>query len=360
MINRFFRFVLIFVSMYSIVNADSSQSSNSKEPWVRVYSHGVVGVALPIDIVEGNTTIPANDVLVALTAQPNKKISYDYTWDGSSLKLVSFGTNKTVLEGCAFFTDKRAKELIDSPECKALYTKVYKKYKSRSETCSKYQHYPRLFVTHDMQTTQCIDIDSRRFIQFPVSSSDKPYTALSIGMIDETQPTSYLKLDTNKLFNCETYGSPVRYWASSMDYFQLQEEVSWQKQYLIKTDGFHYCWDSWRKIDEPEKLALDLRDGTVLLQGTSSVLRVRIADGTTEAPLSVVKVKNPLELRKVLDSHGAQECMGESIASGDCQLDTVKHLKYDKNGTFYEKDYYPMIIQGVDEIMQKEFNKGVK
>lgn len=346
--------------MCSILNADNIQLSNSKEPWVRVYSHGVAGIFLPVDLAESNTIIFPNEVLVALTMQPNKNISHDYTWDGSSLKLVSFGTNKTLYKGCAFFTDKHAMKLINSAECKALYTKAYKKYKSRFEACSKYQHYPRLFVSYDMKSTQCINNALVRFMQFPVSPSDKPYTALSIGMIDDTQPTSYLKLDTNKLFNCKTYGSPVRYWASSMDYFQLQEEVAWQKQYLIKTNGFHYCWDSWRKIDEPEKPTLDLRDGTVLLQGTSSVLRVRIADGTTDAPASVVQVKNPLELRKVLDSHGAQECMGESIASGDCRLDTVKHPKYDKNGTFYEKDYYPMIIQGVDEIMQKEFNKGVK
>lgn len=346
--------------MYSILNADNSQSLNSKEPWVRVYSHGVVGVALPIDIVEGNTTISANDVLVALTAQPNKKISHNYTWDGSSLKLVSFSTNKTLYKGCAFFTDKHAMKLINSAECKALYTKAYKKYKSRFEACAKYQHYPRLFVSHDMKSTQCINNALVRSMQFPVSPSVKPYTALSIGMIDQTQPTSYLNLDTNKLFKCQVYGSPVRYWVSSMDYFQLQEEVAWQKQYLIKTDGFHYCWDSWRKIDEPEYPALDLHDGTVLLQGTSSVLRVRMADGTTDAPASIVQVRDPLELRKVLDRHGAQECTGESIASGDCHLDTVKHPKYDKYGTFYEKDYYPMIIQGVDEIMQKEFNKGVK
>lgn len=351
-------FLLALLSAFSWLFAQQPVDPVS-EPWVRVYSNGVAGVFLPADLAENNTTISPDVVLIALTAQPNKKISHDYTWDASSLKLVSFGTNKTVLEGCAFFTSQHAKKLIDSAECKALYVKAYKKYKSRFEACSKYQHNPRLFVTHDMKSTLCIDNALGRIMQFPVTSSDKPYTAISIGMINDTQPTSYLKLNTNKLFNCKTYGSPVRYWASSMDYFQLQEEVAWQKQYLIKTDGFHYCWESWRKIDEPEYPALDFHDGTVLLQGTSSVLRVRMADGTTDAPVSIVQVRDPLELRKVLDRHGAQECTGESIASGDCHLDTVKHPKYDKNGTFYEKDYYPMIIQGVDEIMQKEFN-GIK
>lgn len=114
-------------------------------------------------------------------------------------------------------------------------------------------------------------------------------------------------------------------------------------------------------IDEPMSAnsSLYLNDGTILLKGEISVLKIRTSDGSTDAPHDLVKVFDPAYVQGVLDKRKGDHCEADYLDAGDCTL--AVDAGYRNNGLNDEsswQDYARHVIQGVDAVMQQIFNNA--
>lgn len=361
----------------------ASHSKGTKEqtvPWVRVFDREIEGVYMPARSFQAGQPIAPESVIVATynhRESLSNKLNVFHMKDKPLILLSNFSTGKTGKPGYFFNTNRSLLENKGSRYHafpKKMSAAVEKDLSRKLEACSAQRPSDvgagqfLLFVTKDFKQSQCLVDTSTSYYQW-LTSSAKPgqqtIHTLAIGIEPDSVRgqggvRSYLNLETNKLFGCGDYGAPLCYWRKDIagqeerDEYFFRNHTMWQRQYLIKTKGFRYCRNAWCLIDEPARLGPILNDGTALMWGTVSAMRVRLEDGSTNALTSQVKVVDAVNIRRLLDQHGAQNCQGDYIAAGNCQLTTMqaKPLPAD----WREEDYYPLVVEAVDTILQKLFH----
>lgn len=360
--------------------------------WLRLYSGRVENIAVNAGRYQPDQPIPFDALVVQLRDyhpySPNEPIYADALIvphpnpaERSEMRIESYLTGESWSEGCLYRQVRSGLKpepgWVENPACLRLREKAAISFKNEIESCSKKiignTLVPQFFVDSELRFSRCLLAHSYSFHpqwQDRMHQSDRRIKSeMDVNSVLEKYSgvNAYLHLETNRLFGCEGYGLPVSYWRKEMSaeearqkyYPFYQETAAWQKQYLIKTSGFrYYCWDAQRILDEPEDVSFRLNDGTVLLKGNRSILRVREKDGATDAPTKLVKVFDPVFVRQVLDGHGAKTCHGDSLAAFECPL--IKNLGWhpepwnskDQNA---EGDFYRMVIQGVDTVLQDLF-----
>lgn len=354
-------------------------------PWLRLYADRVENIAVDAEYYQPGQPIPLDAVIVLLRDYqpylphasalivPRPSVS-----QRTEKRIESYLTGESWPEGCLYWHLNPELEpepgRIENQICQQLRKKAVIKFKNEIEACSKTMvgdiYMPNIFVEANLGHTRCLLTQpfERQWLD-PLPQSDRwVLSKMEMNRDLDSGGHAYLNLETNRLFGCESYGLPISYWRKKlsteealqerkrqMDYPFYLEKPTWQKQYLIKTGGFRdVCWGAPRLIDEPENVSIRLNDGTVLLRGNRSILRVREKDGSTEAPTSLVKVFDPAFVRQVLDVHGANKCTGESLAGGNCQL--LADLGWEMpDGT---TAYYRMVIKAVDTVLQDLLKKS--
>ena len=381
------------------------EAENPAVPWVKVFDRAIYDVFIPArPFLRENQPVPPESVIIGTfdrRESMDNKLNVHRLENRPLILLSNFVTGETGEPGYVFWGRSLSENLSDLREnyafpqdiSPAVEVDLGRKLKDCLEQRTQGSPENVLFVTKDLTESQCLARTLTSFRQwvttstFPDQQTILPYElgirvdslpgqgaknihTFSIcleseGLYNPNQERvrSYLNLETNRIFGCKTYGRPLCYYRKDIGesleeqpiYKYRKEYASWQKQYLIKTTGFrYYCWNAWRLIDEPLELGPILSDGTMLMWGEVSVLRVRLDDGSTSAPSSTVKVFDAMEIRRLLDRYGAQECKGESIAAGDCQLTTMPNNPLSNNG--HKKNYKSLVIQAVDKILQKLFD----
>lgn len=362
----------------------------SDDDWVRVYHHQVLDIYTIADTSKNQEfPLSLNEVIVVLNPQINNKDEIYNTKDRFSPVILSnFQTKVQSKKGCIYGTHSDfldGKYNIDGCE-------IVQRRKNIDEDYTKCRQIGRsnyFFVALDLSETLCLHKDNLvESAHKWISPSSKPETKIlnKVDVTFEYKKTkykdspkfyqdigdiqAYFNVQNNKLFSCSGYGVPVSRLEievpeTYVDYelprdekgnyvIQIHDQKAlWQKQYLIRTEGFRYCWDSWRIIDEPKQIGLNLRDGTLLLQGNSSVIRIRYEDGSTQASPSIVQLQDAKTMREKLNEYGAQNCT--NVSEG-CDLTTMPENRYQLN----EADFYKAVIEAADIIIQDIFKKGDK
>lgn len=173
-------------------------------------------------------------------------------------------------------------------------------------------------------------------------------------------------MENNRSVHCYDYGKPVIYRrkllpeadAVGLNYPSYLDPPTWQKQYFIKTSGFNSsCWGGHRVIDEPVSAnsSLYLNDGTILLKGETSVLRIRAKDGSTEAPRDLVKVFDPVYVQGELDKRKGKDCEADTLLLGNC---TLAGSYSGSNNESSWRGYLQQVVQGIDDVMQQIFTNA--
>jgi hypothetical protein len=297
----------------------------------------------------------------------------------NEIRIESFLSGERFPDGCLFYHNVKPGLNID-PEyakydsCASLRKIVASTFAQKIQSCaasnadgvgSNVKMNPAVstafFVSNDLSQTRCLLMAYQTEWNDQVSSDVSLVTKMGIGRDEKFVAHSYLNLDTNKLFGCYDYGAPIFYWKDeySPAHAYGEETARWQKQYLIRTPGFrHICWDARRIIDEPKQVSFRFSDGTVMLLGNRSILRVRANDGSSDAPHGLVKIFDPVVIRKALDEHGAKDCQGEALAAAQCPLiaDSIWHFvpgrRYDQAEA---RRFYRLVIEAVDTVLQEQF-----
>lgn len=85
-------------------------------------------------------------------------------------------------------------------------------------------------------------------------------------------------------------------------------KAAWTRQYLVKVTKAFSCGDTKYGVDVTSRLLGFLPDGTFLLAGARAVLRVTASDGSTHAPVTVVRAINLDHYIDALRRDGGPSC----------------------------------------------------
>jgi hypothetical protein len=376
---------------------------NADKEWLWRFQYQIHDVLMPADKYHLDRPISLNNAVV-VTYDANtktKRKSYleslniaEEPDDIEQFRMESLADRKPYQKGCLFYagepgelrTDlklerdgvfcaelrKRAAGLIaaDGPACKGFGTK----YVIKNKWGGKYRDFmPRLFVDAGAHRSTC-------FIGFKPYQEAGWYEAginrtqtLSYltGFGNDENIATYLDLDSNRIFGCQRYGAPTRLWKESLpagaplpiSYPRTKEPSAWMHHYLVLTSGFPSdCSNSIRLIDEPKYASFRINDGTVLMRGNHSLLRIKEKDGSTDAPKELVKVLDPKTVRLALDRFDTRDCKAESLASAECSL--FDGLGWRKPhwverkwgpGSQEEQRFRAMVIEAVDTALIRSF-----
>lgn len=360
--------------------------------WLRIYTKHVQGIYVKAEDYQHDVPIKLGSVVVALSGVEDRLQIFP------EISLVSFVSGKEGEKGCMFEVDSKnglgkwpPKDMNPSyggmgntkDLCGRFRLRIADKLMPQAMACASFdkrlynmnwtlrtspieQHW--LFVSNDLRQVRCLKSMTPLWADHADSSGMATGNEVSIEGDDRVR--AYLHLENNKIFNCPDYGKPVRYRRKFLPeteaiggrYPFYLDQPTWQKQYFIKTPGFNSsCWGGLRVIDEPisANSSLYLNDGTILLKGEISVLRIRTGDGSTEAPHNLVKVFDPDYAQGELDKRKGDHCEADYLVAGDCTL--AVDAGYRNNGLNDEsswEDYARHVIQGVDAVMQQIFNNA--
>jgi len=346
------------------------QYEEQKGPWLTIYSKYISRVFVDAYKYNPDKPIQVRDVVVLLRKSLEHKLK-----DVSSNNFLVYYENgiKKEVSGCWTHTGRSNilahSNNISGFDCASILKQALKKLPDQIDLCRQYDKKFRgshvSFIFKDISQIKCLIVPTSVREQATTSANTIKAHKLSYKI------PSYLELHTNRLFDCRSYGTHLAYHSAFLNknirFFRYpllldDKTIVWEHKYLIKTTGFTYCWGAKRYIDEPERKYFQLNDGTVLLFGQISQLRVRLKDGSTDAPKHLVKIFKPEVIQKLINENGGEECTGEALSAlGHCAL-AVKagspirnpELKWPQ-GTTVEKDVYPYVIKGVDEILQTLF-----
>jgi hypothetical protein len=360
--------------------------------WLRIYPKYVQGVYVKAEDYQHDAAIKPESVVVALTDEPDEPNLFPTT------SLISFVSGKAVSkQGCVFLVDSSGLD-ISSPldrssnasgivptrdVCGHFRLRIVGQMKPQAVACSKYGEYEKrewtlrngpiglhlLFISHDLRQVHCL-INILPIWVEPTEQSGMAF-ADQVRIEGDRSMKAYLHLESNNIVHCYDFGKPVTYFHKALpeavaiagNYPFYMDPPTWQKQYFINTSGFNSsCWGAHRVIDEPVSAhsSLYLNDGTILLKGEISVLRIRTSDGSTEAPQEVVKMFDPVYVQGILKSrYEGMECETDSLVGGNCRLAVDDGWQSGSvNHDRIWKSYIKHVIQGVDTVMQQIFTNA--
>ena len=368
-------------------------------PWVRIYDENVQGVY--IDTEADQKEPNAASVVVALSPRATSPGREPRT------RLVAYSAtgNRLALprgRGCLYwYWGEEGLEGAAKTECTRLLAKALRVLAAPMDACKKgtkngaRSHH--FFVAKNLKEYKCLlspdDLADRIeptqardvWVKSKLEIENQFTGGIAHGREDEIWgQVAYMRVEEDKIFSCYKLGTPTTYRRKSMseawarttigdllsrnstgrkeDSFRHPSQLgfeppTWQKQYLIRTSGFRYhCWNASRVIDQPEDVGAWLDDGTALLVGGASVLRIRLADGSTDAPASLVKVFDAAVVTQVVQLAGDESC-----PEPECPLATLGGYQADPNrapGARRRTNtpiFYRCVIQGIDKALLKHF-----
>jgi hypothetical protein len=350
-------------------------SEELKGPWVRIYRDYVQRVFVDGKNYQRGEPISPGSVFVALghADNPKKSLEFRYRYIALPTRLINYGTNKYVTNtGCLLETPNSNDNFEhEQGRCEKLRQSTYE---TSGRDCARLAiegEYVALFVSFNKKQIRCLISHHGQFkSQLPQNKSilwgleimSRVSAWRNYKDADVMGQSAFFESDNNQLFGCSEFGLPTTYREMKLiPGFDVAESIktlttlkpSWQNQYLIKTSGFtYYCHKAHRIIDEPVEPALALDDGTALLQGNVSVLRVRLQDGHTNAPKSLVRRMDATLFRERLYEGLSQP--GECNPSIVFPCPILNSFGWQKNDT---RNSDELFIRGVDQRIQGIFNK---
>lgn len=379
------------------LNNDSPQSAEQPGPWVQVFPDFVSEVLVTEDNYKPNEHIKLDAVQIVLTSNNTKLIygsrdeetpeqepitynPYDLPTEFgdfsyilySHYRLASYANGKIdPHDGCIYPTANEIKfhrlrngsyytcgNLFNQlkPIIREKFTECAAKHKS-----SLHSKNGRFFISNDQSITKCMTS-----LEWENRANNKIKNAIDF-VIDVSGSRAqgyasvipYIKLDQN-LFHCSGYGLPV-IWRDNRSW---TKPYLMKKQYLIKTGGFISCFDTRRVLDEPNAFGIYLNDGTVLLRGNVSVLRIRLSDGTTDAPASISRSFNDGVLQKMVSD--LQESPEDICEFFNCPAaervgwrpTPWKALRPPEENERLTKELFPYVIRAVDSLLLEYFESA--
>jgi uncharacterized protein len=376
-----------------------SGERDADKEWLWRFQYQIHDVLMPADKYHVDRPISLNDVVVVTydTNRKAKRKSYlesleiaEEPNDVDHFKIEPLARGAAYGKGCLFYVGdpieapagvkmerdgaycgelrKRAAGVIaaDRVACKELGKKyaVSNKYKSRV-----YREFvPYLFVDTAAQRAVCY-IGSKPFQEgwYETSPNNTQTISYLTGWEISEDIPSYLGLDSNRIFGCQNYGAPTQYWRTTLPmnaalpiiYPGVKAVPVWEHHYLILTSGYHSgCSNATILIDEPKYASFRINDGTVLMRGNRSLLRLWEKDGSTQAPNEYVRTLNPKEVRLALDRFDTRRCMGDWLAGYQCSMFTglgwkLPHLHNDNDPS--QARFNTMVIEAVDTALMRSF-----
>lgn len=388
-----FALICLSLSFHSFAQEGGDRQEQA-DAWLRIYPKHVQGIYVHSEDYQHDAPIRLKSVVVALSDESEWP---DYVPKTSLVNFVSGETESG--QGCMFTVDKEGIDTrppwkpdsdvkaagIDQDICGRFRLSFVKRLQQQAKACAQYDDYrykkgwtlrthpvssQRLFVSRDLKQVRCLS----QLVLVWVDTQDQAGKTRrnEIDIEGDDRVRAYLHLESNQVVHCDNYGKPTVYRSELLpeaeavrvnhhpDYLSAP---TWQKQYFIKTSGFKSsCWGSLRMIDEPISAysSLYLNDGTLLLKGETSVLRIRASDGSTEASHELVKIFDPAFVQGVLkNSYKGSECEADSLVGGNCTLAVDDGWQLGSvNQDKYWKPYIKHVIQGVDAVMQQIFTNA--
>ena len=90
-------------------------------------------------------------------------------------------------------------------------------------------------------------------------------------------------------------------------------DLRWSYLYLVRAQKRIACGDAHYDIDVPNRpLVYGLADNTMLVRGQRSVLRIRVSDGSTDAPVHLVKRVPPQTFIETMQADGGAGCQSDN------------------------------------------------
>lgn len=399
--------VAVFAMTLVGLSAARAGAANAGVPWVRIYDENVQGVYIDADADADWKKPDAASMVVALSPhaifaerEPRTRL-IAYSGAGNRLALPHG-------RGCLYWDwgEGAGMEGAAKTHCDRLLAKARRALAAPMAACEKRTNNGsrphRFFVAKNLKEHKCLAIPEPLADRFePTQARDvwvkskleienRSTGGIAYGTKDEIWgQVAYMRVEDDKTFSCFRLGTPTTYrrksmseaWArttigdlpsrnsSGIDAESYRhpsqlgfEPPTWQKQYLIRTGGFRYhCWNASRVIDQPEDVGAWLNDGTALLVGGASVLRIRLADGSTDASASLVRVFDASVVSEVVQLAG-----GESCPEPECPLATLGGYQADWDRTTGARRrtntplYYRSVIQGIDKVLLRHFIQSQK
>jgi len=377
--------------------ASMAQAEPVAGPWLRVYPEYVQGVFIDADSPGELPPSQMASVVIALSTVHTGQARVAQT------RLASFATDaeSQARGGCLF-------NHLDAPygtptsrnECDRLERAAFTQLADRRRACAARRSSSDevyLFVAQGLKTSKCLVAHNTWradaaptpepgiWIKSQLEIENRFQGSVGIRESEVHGQFAYMQVHKYKAFGCYKLGTPTtyrskrlpenlarvtleqlrmslppaRYEEALRDPSQIFfEPPTWQKQYLVRTSGFRYhCWDAKRTVDQPEAVGLLLDDGTALLWGTVSVLRVRLADGGTGADESNVRVLDAAVVSRWMDQLTAQgECPDKrcslAVVGG---YEAVQQTASAARARIEDQAYYRYVLQGVDKSLRKQF-----
>ena len=364
------KYTILYVLLCNILTVNIAVSSTvdrdeQSGSWLQLYSMYVQALYVDAYAFKNREPIKPDDVVVFLKENIDREQLFSV-----NNYVVHYGTKDISSAGCMTFVDRTSVlgviEKYPRGKCAKVLLKALDEIPEKFEQCEKHEYkfgnQHNLFVSEDLTDVRCLVRPST----VSVLSVNSEFN--QIGVIGWGIP-AYLDLHSNQIFKCTGYGASLEYRtkkvsATTYSYkfksLLKKEEPLWSNQYLIKTAGFNYCWGATRIIDEPEysRGQFHLNDGTVLIAGNVSVLRIRTIDGSTNASSKQVRKVTPKYSHELLDKYDTKMCKGEYLLSDRCAL--AKLAGYKKSPATSsklenKKSFYAYVIEGVDKVLQTIF-----
>ncbi|MBD9354948.1 hypothetical protein [Methylomonas albis] len=376
------------------LNNYSPQYAEQPGPWVQVFPDFASEILVTEEDYKPNGPIKIDSVQIVLTSN-NTKLIYgsrdeetpeqepiaynpyvlpeefgDFSYIlYSHYRLASYANGKIdPHDGCIYPTANEIKfHLLKNGSyysCGTLFNQLKPAIREKFVECAAKHKNPlhskngRFFVSNNQNITKCmtsLEYESR--INNRIKNSiDIEMDVSGSHAVGYASVIPYIKLD-QELFHCSGYGLPV-IWRDNRSW---TKPYLMKKQYLIKTGGFISCFDTKRILDEPKSFGIYLNDGTVLLRGNLSVLRIRLSDGSTDAPASIARGFNEGILQKIISD--TQESPDDICEFFNCPVaeragwhpTPWKALRPPEENDRLTKELFPYVIKAVDGLLLEQF-----
>ena len=339
-----------------------STKQKNTEAWLRTFAFPISDFYF-LKPVNGEKSAPsANNIYVLLDSTGNVN------------ELRSFATGELLYQGCKFTQDKNGIYFVENAlgnRCEKSIQKKVKKGMIKLPSCA--------FETNDkFSTTKAYFYDKKTskvscLYRQIVNTNNKSVTDAQNELINFKlaevfpshkndfggllnayfQSAPYLSSDAgiDKARNCIGYPDGVGAVGQSApsDLVKLSDpNLIWSFLYLIKFPRKFKCSDVAFQIDAAVKSGPRLNDGTAIVYGVVSALRVDLKDGTSQASSGLVKAIPIYEFIEKMQADGGNGCV-----RGDEPCKWIGHYDYTKvvgDPIYYGKYWYQGFNNAVNRL----------
>jgi len=323
-------FALIIIFLVHVTADAKAPSRDLRDPSLRIYDQIVVGAYSGKSSLAQSGEVGIDDVYVLLGVPTQRQ-------------LVSYATNRKLGAGCAFLREgQEIFDLHDEP-CDPLMKRKIQSNAIHLPQCAPTSALPRAstslyFVFRDTNKGICLYVLPKTSA-WSESNEKLGETAFALqatqpfwiwsgavnakaegGLLNYFFPSApylYFNDFVERGRQCIGYPTAIAGLSAKAQLGEADEEINgqrvlWSYQYLVKTPHGFMCGDVHYRVDSISRVEGHLSDGTALVAGQRSVLRLRVTDGSTTASPRVVKRVSPRAFVEQLQADGSPACLQDS------------------------------------------------